>query len=281
LNPLPLLEAVIGRRLMWKLGRRLYLYARREGSLDFDRNGEAALQRALAARSAQTGRGLNVVDVGANYGQWSRSLLSHLRTAGAPPASFTLFEPVPAIRSKLQALRDAFPEHEIRIEANAVSDQIGTASMVVTALEAGTHHLDAPDARFAGSMIEVPVTTLDAALEGSDSTIDIVKVDAEGFDPKVILGMQTLLARQLVDVVQFEYSYLFVRSRAYLYDLFQVATRHGYQVALITNDGFEVHPEWHPDLEHFYASAMALVSPRATGLLPIKLVSYQQDNTHA
>jgi len=265
---------------MWKLGRRIYLHARREGSLDFDQNGEAALQAGLAQRSARTGQGLNVVDVGANYGQWSRSLLEQVRSLGAPPARFTLFEPVPAIREKLRALADEFPEHEIRIEASAVSDEVGTASMVVTTLEAGTHHLEAADAGFEGDTIQVPVTTLDQLLD-QESHIDIVKIDAEGFDPKVILGMQGLLSRQVVDIVQFEYSYLFIRSRAFLHDVFQVADRHGYKIALITNSGLELHPHWHPDLERFYASAMALVSDRARELLPVRMVSYGLDNVHA
>ena len=40
---LSLIERLIGRDLLWRLSRRAYHHARREGSLDFAVNGEAWL----------------------------------------------------------------------------------------------------------------------------------------------------------------------------------------------------------------------------------------------
>jgi hypothetical protein len=132
------IEFVLGRRLVWKIGRRLYLHARREGDLDMDCNGEAWLAGAFARRSAAEQRSLRVIDVGANYGQWSRRLLQALRLEKAPSADFTLFEPIPEIAKALGSIIQEYPEHSIRIENRAVSDQPGTERMVKTALEPGT-----------------------------------------------------------------------------------------------------------------------------------------------
>lgn len=265
---------------MWKIGRRLYLHARREGSLDFEVNGEAYLQRALAMRSVASGKGLRIVDVGANYGQWSRAMMSTLRRLGAPPAELILFEPIPAIADALEPLAAEFPENRVSLERCALSDQEGSARMVKTHVEAGTHHLQTATGSLEGDEIEVRVTTLDAFFGGSDQSIDIVKIDAEGFDPKVLAGMTRLLSRQAVEVVQFEYSWLFIRSRAFLHDIFALAEAHGYQVGLLTGTGVEIHPEWHPDLEKFNASAMVLL--RGTGMewLAMRQVRYRPDNTH-
>ena len=280
MNPLSVIEVAIGRRIMWKIGRRLYLHARREGSLDFEVNGEAWLQRALAERSAMNGIGLRVVDVGANYGQWSRAFLSTLRRTGAPAADFTLFEPVPAIAETLETVPAEFPEHRIEVERCAVSDELGTAKMVFTQLEAGNHHLQSAAGALAGDEIHVRVTTLDTYFGATDRPIDIVKIDAEGFDPKVMAGMARLLARQAVEIVQFEYSWQFIRSRAFLYDIFDLAKAHGYRVGLLTKMGVEIHPEWHPDLEKFNASAMVLLRPSTGDWLTQRSVSYRADNTH-
>ena len=265
---------------MWKIGRRLYLHARREGSLDFEVNGEAWLQRALAERSAMNGIGLRVVDVGANYGQWSRAFLSTLRRTGAPAADFTLFEPVPAIAETLETVPAEFPEHRIEVERCAVSDELGTAKMVFTQLEAGNHHLQSAAGALAGDEIHVRVTTLDTYFGATDRPIDIVKIDAEGFDPKVMAGMARLLARQAVEIVQFEYSWQFIRSRAFLYDIFDLGKAHGYRLGLLTKTGVEIHPEWHPDLEKFNASAMVLLRPSTGDWLTQRSVSYRADNTH-
>lgn len=280
MNLLSAIEVAIGRRTLWKIGRRLYLHARREGSLDFEINGEAWLQRVLAERSAAGGAGLRIVDVGANYGQWSRFFLSTLRRTGAPAAYFTLFEPVPAIAEALETVAAEFPEHRIEVERCAISDEVGIAKMVVTQIEAGNHHLKSSSSSLQGEEIEVSVTTLDAYFGATDQPIDIVKIDAEGFDPKVMAGMASLLARQAVQVVQFEYSWLFIRSRAFLYDIFDLATAHGYRVGLLTRLGVEIHSEWHPDLEKFNASAMVLLRGSTVAWLTERSVSYLSDNTH-
>jgi hypothetical protein len=163
----------------------------------------------------------------------------------------------------------------------AVSDAPGRASLIMTEIAAGNHHLSAPDHALAGTAIDVELTTLDGFNEEwGGEAVDMVKIDAEGFDPKVVAGMERMLHEGKVDIVQIEYSVLFIRSRSYLSDIFQIACRHGYSVAMLTLGGFEIHPRWHPDLEHFYPSAVVILHERARNLLPAREIRYGADNAH-
>ena len=266
---------------MWKIGRRLYLHARREGSLDIERNGEAALLRAMAAAAAAEGRALTIFDVGANYGQWSLTLLRALRDRRAPAAKLTQFEPVPSVRTALSKVMSAWSDTgHITIEPLALSDRLGTATMVVTDEGAGTHHLKSESHNFEGRSIDVAVTTIDHYIEQNPvGPIDFIKIDAEGADPDVIRGMERLLRNGGVEMVQFEYSIHFVRTRSYLMDIFEIGEANGYRVALLTPTHLEFHECWHPDLEHFYPAPMLLVRNGARTYLKACEARYLADNT--
>ena len=278
---LDLIEALIGRTLLWRIARKAYLHARREGSLDMAVNGEAWLQRRFAERSARLGMPLTIVDVGANYGQWSRSMVKALRRAGAPRASLTLFEPVEPVRLALAETVKGFADAaDVRIEPLALSDTSGTAIMLMQELRSGIHHLRSEAWEEPGDAAPVEVDRLDGywrALGGGP--LDLVKIDAEGFDPKVIAGMEELLAAGSVEVVQFEYGPLFVRTRSYLRDLFNLGDYHGYLLGILHGHGIETLSDWHEDLERFYPSNMLLLRPSAAEWLGAVPIRYGRYNT--
>ena len=70
-----LIEGLVGRRTLWRLGRVIYRYARRDGHNDPEINGEYALHRSLALWASRRGEPLNIIDVGANIGYWSSNLI--------------------------------------------------------------------------------------------------------------------------------------------------------------------------------------------------------------
>ncbi|MEO5641291.1 MAG: FkbM family methyltransferase, partial [Sphingomicrobium sp.] len=201
---LNLLEKMIGRDLLWRISRRVYLHARREGSLDFAVNGEAWLQRQFARRSRASGAALTIIDVGANYGQWSSAMIKALR------------------------------------EARTLDDY------------------------WAGR---------------GGGPIDLVKIDAEGYDPSVIAGMRGLMAAGSVDVIQFEYGELFRRTRTFLRDMIEIAHRHGYRYGNLHRNGIELLDQWHFDMESFFGSNKLLIHPRALEWLPAKPMTYSPRNT--
>lgn len=277
---LNLLEKIIGRDLLWRISRRAYVHARREGSLDFDVNGEAWLQRQFAQRSQASGTALTIVDVGANYGQWSSAMIKALREADAPPPSMTLFEPIPAIRARLEPAMAALALGEFRIEPFALSDQAGEMKMTRNDVAAGTHHLGPVEYDEVGDELTVKVRTLDDYwADRGGGPIDLVKIDAEGYDPSVIAGMRGLMAAGSVDVIQFEYGELFRRTRRFLRDMMEIAHTHRYLYGTLHRNGIELLDQWHFDMESFFGSNKLLIHPRALEWLPAKRMTYSPRNT--
>ena len=83
IRALGVLENLVGRRHLWRLGRLIYQYARRDGANIPEVNGEYALHRKLARLACQRNETFRVIDVGANVGYWSSHLLDACRTAGS------------------------------------------------------------------------------------------------------------------------------------------------------------------------------------------------------
>lgn len=275
-----LIELLIGRRLLWRLARRAYLHARREGSLDMAVNGEAWLQRAFAKRSARERLSLCIIDVGANYGQWSNSMLTALREAGAPSPAMTLFEPIPAIRAKLAEKLASQSLVDLRIEPFAVSDEPGSMTMSVHEVSAGTHHLGRLEPEETGTESVVEVVTLDDYwAERGGGTIHFVKIDAEGYDSNILFGMRGLMTAGAVDAIQLEYSVLFFRTRTFLRDIIETARSCGYRYGNLHRTGIELLDHWHPDVESFCSSTKVLLHPRAVEWLGARTMTYSRHNT--
>jgi hypothetical protein len=63
-----LIEALLGHRALWRLGRLIYRHARRDGANDPEINGEYALHRKISSWASRRSEPFNVIDVGANIG---------------------------------------------------------------------------------------------------------------------------------------------------------------------------------------------------------------------
>ena len=133
-----------------------------------------------------------VFDVGANTG-----IFSLLAGAVNPMLQVVAFEPLPrlcdAVRANVHL--NGWP-HRVRVLAEAVSDRVGTAPFHVPRADVPTSaSLNQGGFRgLDGDIISVPATRLDATL-GSDMPVDLVKVDVEGFEDRVLKGMFGILSR--------------------------------------------------------------------------------------
>lgn len=128
--------------------------------------------------------GAHLVVVGAHIGS---VLIPLAKACGA--GCVLAFEPSPRNRRLLRmnlALNDL---GAVRVEASAVGASAGTARFTENPINSGNSRVSA-----AGE-IEVPVVTLDAAVPPSWPTVDLLVVDAEGFEVQVLRGAQALLAR--------------------------------------------------------------------------------------
>lgn len=145
------------------------------------------------ARHART-----VLDIGANSG-----IFTLLACGASSDSTVVAFEPVPHIYLRLVAnIKGNDWTKQCRTMQVAVSNGIGTAKFHVPFGEMPTSaSLNTAGFRgWRGALIDVPVTTVDAACAGAGK-VDLVKIDVEGFEDRVLEGMQRVLAESQPDLI--------------------------------------------------------------------------------
>jgi FkbM family methyltransferase len=228
------------------------------------RNGERALQGWLLATIPPTAP-LTVMDVGAHVGSWSRSLLELAGRTGHRP-ELHAFEPAAATYRLLAANLPG----PARINRLAVSDQPGEVSLHVVGPAAGRNSLHRGGQP--ATVEPVPATTVDeyAARHAIDH-IDLLKIDAEGHDLRVLRGAERCLRAGVVSVAQFEYNHRWVHARHFLKDVFDLLEPLGYQIGKLTPHGVEWYPGWDPELESFVeGNYLACTRPAAHRLPAVR-----------
>lgn len=260
------MEAVLGRRMLWRISRAAYHYSRRDGPNDFEINGEQELQMRVAA--AVGDRDMVAFDVGANLGEWSKSMI-----VISPKVRIVAFEPVP----KLAAIISGFLDDVV---AKAASDRSGTTTFSVTGELTGTNSMASMDG---GEAIEVETTTveIEAAARGIRH-IDLLKIDVEGFDLAVLKGSFTLLAERRIAVAQFEYNWRWRFNHAFLADVFELIDGLPYRLGkVLPGGGIEIYDRWHPELERFIEGNYVLVRDDMMTVLHVHQGAFDASNTYA
>lgn len=224
-------------------------------------NGEPELQRWLLA-TMPPGAPVRVLDVGAHLGGWSRSLLDLAARTGHR-AELHAFEPAKQTHRRLVARLPA-TAHVHRL---AVSDRPGELTLHVVGACAGrnsVHDLDP-----AGWTERVAATTIDdyAAAHAIDH-IDLLKVDAEGHDLRVLRGAEQAFRARAISVAQFEYNHRWVAARQFLKDAFDLLAPLGYRIGKLTARGVEWYPTWDPELESFVEGNYVASTPPVAHRLP-------------
>lgn len=195
-------------------------------SFDMARNGETWLLKRMARLQPRL-----FLDVGANRGSWSLAAAQY-----CPSAVIHAFEPVPDTYESLVAtVKDCCaPQiHAHQIALGDHSEQLRlwvperTASnAVVTAYPialTGSHQ------HTQGRWIDVPVRRGREVLEECGiSSVDLLKIDAEGFDLNVLRGFGEALRQ--VRVIQFEYAAFAVKPGFFLYHYYDLLTSMGFCV---------------------------------------------------
>jgi FkbM family methyltransferase len=274
------------RRLVWRLGRRLYRAARGESDNRMATNGETFVQKCVAEGTAKNAIGpLNVLDVGANVGIWTKALMPLLNESQRASLRSWAFEPVPETFARLkQNMKSLGYGVEPQVMQIAFSDDHGEAEMVVMQKLGGTNSLefDASMASAAEEIVRVRKTTLDSfcSEEGIDR-IHLVKIDTEGHDRFVLQGAIDLFKAGKVDVAQFEYNHRWVYSRSFLKDVFDLLDGLPYSIARIRADRLENLGEWHPEMERFFEANYAIVHDSALDWFPVLNGRFDSSNTYA
>jgi FkbM family methyltransferase len=260
----------VGRRLVVRVARFVLWRARLDMPNDLKSNGESSLQR-WVVNLCPPGRCMRVLDVGANVGRWSDSMLNAAREGGRlDELHLSAFEPSSYTYARLS---EALQGRGVQLVQAALGDRSGHSTLHVTAPGAGTNSLYQ---RFAGhadaAREQVQITTLDAhALDAALDHLILVKIDTEGHDLAVLRGAYGLLSQRRISVIQFEYNHLWIYARSFLRDAFELLEPFGYRLGKLTPHGVEFYPHWDPDLETFVEGNYIACLPGIAELLPTVL----------
>lgn len=224
-------------------------------------NGEAWLLQRLAAGTGP----LRVFDVGANCGDYTRLALD-----ASPDTRVWAFEPVPAVFAQLQAAHGG--ESRVQLLPLALADQPGPLVLyadprrsghttAVAGVQPGVHGLDQPQA------LSVQAQTLDHfCRQQAIPAIDLLKLDVEGFEQRVLAGAQQLLAAGAITCIQLEYGRANLFSRVFIHDYLRLYGAH-YRLGKLYPRGVLWFERYCPELDDLIGPNLVLLQRRRSELV--------------
>jgi FkbM family methyltransferase len=249
-------------RFIDKFGLRYYLFPGYDLSLIhtrrtlFDDPNLYSLMEKFIAPSAI------VVDVGANVG-----LFTLFAARCAASGHIYAFEPEKTnIEHLRQNLKFARCENAT-IEPYALSNYTGTAVLNVFSTNRVLNSFGRPIIQTSEKVYEsdatqeVPVTTLDSFAETHNlSHIDLLKIDVEGAEPRVLAGCEQLLRHRKIKHIIFEISQTPLHALGYTaYDTFDILEKHGYIINRILPGGITLQYDPKEDSKVTLANFLAVL----------------------
>ena len=185
------------------------------------------------------------VDVGANVGEWTTSVLEK-----APSARGIVLDPSTEAYDELQR---TLGSARVEVLHAAAGDVAGRQTFYQEPRAGRTSSLYAAAAAVERTAHEVDVVTLDQLVAaGGVERIDLLKIDAEGHDLRILEGSHRLLTEQRVGVVQFEYNVAWQYAGCRLKDAEHLLQRLGYRMLLLKNNGVYTFPyDIYGDFYHY------------------------------
>lgn len=171
----------------------------------------------------------HIIDIGANRGMWTRTVSRYF-----PKAHFTLLEPQNRFRDRVRDL-EASGLGLTWINAGA-GDQKGRLKLHVPACDTSASFVPI-DETIDGKgvdLIEVDVLTLDDVVaQSSNGMPEMVKIDAEGFDLKVVEGAKSLIGK--TDLFLIEAAVFDPKAENTLFNTINLMDRLGYAPLDVTD----------------------------------------------
>lgn len=165
----------------------------------------------------------HVIDVGANHANWTRTSLQYF-----PEAQYTLLEPQKELEIHVQDLVSA--GRAIRWINAGASDKSGTLPFLLATRDDSSSFVGASGG--SPGTIPMQVWSLDDLLVKFDLPIpELVKIDAEGFDLKVMQGAKTLIGKTEIFLIEASVLCPYENSVA---AVVQFMAEHGYHLIDIT-----------------------------------------------
>jgi FkbM family methyltransferase len=137
----------------------------------------------------------HIIDVGANRGTWTRTAVTYF-----PHCHYTLIEPQAQLKVYVEDLIRA--GHRVRWLSAGASDRPGELLLTVADRDDSSSFIP-QELGPRAIQVAVPVLTLNDVLSQSDAPFpDLVKIDAEGYDLKVLDGATSLIGRTDIFLVE-------------------------------------------------------------------------------
>jgi FkbM family methyltransferase len=197
-----------------------------------DTNGEAELLRRLSPFRMSV-----IFDVGANIGDWAVTAAQALRQS-----HIHCFELDEESRSHLKSRRASEPDRftiapsGLDQESGHVAYDFYPAESALTSIIPIPH--SSPSERRSS-----PVITGDEYVEMARiDAIDLLKIDVEGAEGRVLEGFSSTLREGKLRVIQFEYGLANVVARWLLADMYETLERNNFSIGRVFPDGVEFRP---------------------------------------
>ncbi|UMB69026.1 FkbM family methyltransferase [Mycobacterium paraterrae] len=199
-------------------------------------------------------RDLMVLDIGANKGQWTRALLN---VFGDRVGRVHMFDPSPENYRELCNREDSLAglgieeSERITVYPSAMGRTPGMATLYTnedgSPLGSLIEHEEpgwgewGKDIRL-DTTIEVPVDTVDDFISRSQiDSVDIMKLDTEGFEMDVLRGAAQSIHEGRIKLILFEFGVNQVESRHFFKDFWLFLTHRLYKIYFIDDAG-KLHP---------------------------------------
>ncbi|WP_169714373.1 FkbM family methyltransferase [Algoriphagus antarcticus] len=218
---------------------------------DNELSGEYRVVRKLAELKPKI-----VFDVGANIGIWTQELKKY-----APDSIVYLFEPIPDTFDRL--IQNLSVLNEVHPSQIALSNKLGEFEMNYYPNQSYFSSIYPTSLGKDGIKVKVQTISGDEfCFQNSIEHINILKIDVEGAEEKVLEGFQGFLENQKISMVQFEYGQHSLDSKFLLKDFYTLFENYGYKVG-------KIYPNWIDwsaydlSMENFILSNFIAVSPKA------------------
>jgi FkbM family methyltransferase len=258
------------RSFLWRIGRFLYKYARKESLYSSEKNGEFWLIKTLVKNANKNGK-LVFLDIGAFKGEWTQNVLKNLNLEKIKGKIYC-FEPA---FNTFKFLKDCVKnEKRIILSNSALSEKSGKKDFFIFGALNGTNTLIKNKS---GSIHEVNTITVDKFLEVNKLTnIDFIKSDTEGHDFSVIKGAKKSFQNQLIDFWQFEYNHRWIDNRSYLKDVFTFFEGSNYLIGKVCVDRIEIFIDWHEELERYYEANYLILNKKYLNKIMFNKVKFNK-----
>lgn len=196
-------------------------------SPDVNETGEVWLRHAVAERCTA------FVDVGANVGDWLEQIALE---KGTQPFRALAFEPSSSAFERLAARFSS--DTRITLRPCAVGDAAGELEFSEEPAAGKGSSLVGGFSATQTLKRSVSVVRLDDEIAAAGwDRVDFLKIDAEGYDMRVLTGARGLLEQQRIGIVQFEYNRAWQLAGDTLFSAIRLLNASGYEVFVLKRDG--------------------------------------------